>query len=425
VLVTVSDKRIAVDSDNDNVINYYNADVVTANDYYPFGMQMPGRSYSSGSKYRYGFNGKENDNEVKGEGNQQDYGMLIYDTRLGKFLSVDPLTEKYPWLTPYQFASNTPIQAIDVDGEEGGVPPKENKIVNLLISPTNLLSPDNNYGNIAMLPGAISGAKYTNIPSSNLIAYQAADATAVYSYINNLKSQGYIIGNIIFDSHGDHGTSFSVGNEKFSTGTEPALTKITSQATGAVIIMGCQMGKNNNNVLSNIAASMENSSDKAVIASEGWVSDWPGFLNNKNNKADIKRFVATLWDAPDHSFSDEVKKATPGLVRGLIGRKGYIRILTRRIMKEGISPSGAAESINGTKSYSPDDPTNGVLYAKVGKWVKVTPGGSKAIKGNFYLDSNGNYHNFKRRSFYQTVLGKIYKALTEKSHGGKKVNTGG
>ncbi len=42
--------------------------------------------------YRYGFNGKENDNEVKGEGNQQDYGFRIYDPRLGRFLSVDPLT---------------------------------------------------------------------------------------------------------------------------------------------------------------------------------------------------------------------------------------------------------------------------------------------------------------------------------------------
>jgi hypothetical protein len=39
---------------------------------------------SSGS-YRYGFNGKENDNEVKGAGNQQDYGMRIYDPRWGSF----------------------------------------------------------------------------------------------------------------------------------------------------------------------------------------------------------------------------------------------------------------------------------------------------------------------------------------------------
>jgi RHS repeat-associated protein len=79
-------------------------------------MQMPGRKLSGG--YRYGFNGKENDNEVKGEGNQQDYGMRIYDGRIGKFLSTDPLAKKYPELTPYQFASNRPIDGIDMDGLE-------------------------------------------------------------------------------------------------------------------------------------------------------------------------------------------------------------------------------------------------------------------------------------------------------------------
>jgi len=68
--------------------------------------------------YRYGFNGKENDNEVKGEGNQIDYGMRVYDPRIGKFLSVDPLRSKYPWYTPYQFSGNTPIQAVDIDGRE-------------------------------------------------------------------------------------------------------------------------------------------------------------------------------------------------------------------------------------------------------------------------------------------------------------------
>jgi hypothetical protein len=78
VLVTVSDKKKGIDADNNSVIDYYEADVVTANDYYPFGSLMPGRKFSGGN-YRYGFNGKENDNEVKGEGNQQDYGMRIYD----------------------------------------------------------------------------------------------------------------------------------------------------------------------------------------------------------------------------------------------------------------------------------------------------------------------------------------------------------
>jgi len=68
--------------------------------------------------YRYGFNGKENDNEVKGTGNQQDYGERIYDPRGGRFLSVDPLTKSYPMLTPYQYASNSPISGVDLDGLE-------------------------------------------------------------------------------------------------------------------------------------------------------------------------------------------------------------------------------------------------------------------------------------------------------------------
>lgn len=41
------------------------------------------------------------------------------DNTTGKrFLSVDPITGKYPMLTPYQFASNRPIIAIDMDGLE-------------------------------------------------------------------------------------------------------------------------------------------------------------------------------------------------------------------------------------------------------------------------------------------------------------------
>jgi len=84
-------------------------------------MIMPGRKFTAGTQYRYGFNGKENDNEVKGEGNQQDYGMRIYDPRLGRFLSVDLLSKKFPELTPYQFTSNTPIWASDIDGLEARI----------------------------------------------------------------------------------------------------------------------------------------------------------------------------------------------------------------------------------------------------------------------------------------------------------------
>ena len=78
---------------------------------------MPGREYQA-QPSRFGFNGKENDNDVKGFGNQQDYGMRVYDTRIGKFLSVDPLTKKFAWFSPYQFAGNNPNKFTDLDGAE-------------------------------------------------------------------------------------------------------------------------------------------------------------------------------------------------------------------------------------------------------------------------------------------------------------------
>jgi len=81
-------------------------------------MGWPGRKYNS-VEYRYGFNGKEKDDEGEfGSITNYDYGFRIYNPAIGKFLSVDPLTKQYPMLTPYQFASNRPIDGIDLDGLE-------------------------------------------------------------------------------------------------------------------------------------------------------------------------------------------------------------------------------------------------------------------------------------------------------------------
>lgn len=81
-------------------------------------MTLPERSYTSGSGYRFGFNGKETDKEYGAGGGTQDYGFRMYNPAIGKFLSVDPLFKSYPWYTPYQFSGNMPIRFIDLDGLE-------------------------------------------------------------------------------------------------------------------------------------------------------------------------------------------------------------------------------------------------------------------------------------------------------------------
>lgn len=80
---------------------------------------MPGRNDNVG-KYRFGFNGKESDDEIKGLKNSLNFDARIYDPRLGRFLSIDPDEQKYPYASPYLYASNCPIRLIDVNGKGPG-----------------------------------------------------------------------------------------------------------------------------------------------------------------------------------------------------------------------------------------------------------------------------------------------------------------
>ncbi len=88
----------------------------------PFGMLIKERSFSS-DIYRFGFNGYEKDNELKGMNNSIDFGARIYDNRLGRFYSVDPIT--YPYWSPFQYDGNSPIFIKDVLGMGIGDPQKK------------------------------------------------------------------------------------------------------------------------------------------------------------------------------------------------------------------------------------------------------------------------------------------------------------
>ena len=68
--------------------------------------------------YRYGFNGQEKDDEIKGDGNSLNFKYRMHDPRIGRFFAVDPLAPKYPELSVYQFAGNTPIWARELEGLE-------------------------------------------------------------------------------------------------------------------------------------------------------------------------------------------------------------------------------------------------------------------------------------------------------------------
>jgi RHS repeat-associated protein len=113
VLNVVTDRKIP-EFDATGDLAFFNAVVVGYSDYYPFGMQR----ISGGTLGRYGFNGMESIDEVSGAKNSYDFGARLYDPRIGRWLSIDPLASKYPSLSPYNFVNNNPIIYVDIDGKD-------------------------------------------------------------------------------------------------------------------------------------------------------------------------------------------------------------------------------------------------------------------------------------------------------------------
>jgi len=86
-------------------------------DYYPFGLQMPGRcSNTSNPNHLYKYSGKELDEEIGL--NWYYFGARYYDPEIARWMSVDPLAGKYPSLSPYVYCANNPLKYIDPNGKD-------------------------------------------------------------------------------------------------------------------------------------------------------------------------------------------------------------------------------------------------------------------------------------------------------------------
>ena len=103
------------------VDGFFTADLMSYSDYYPFGMQMPGRVFNSGD-HIYGFGGHLKDDEIKGIGNQMDFGGYGLDVRLGRRPNVDPEIAKFPWASSYAVFNNNPMFFVDPTGREAEPP---------------------------------------------------------------------------------------------------------------------------------------------------------------------------------------------------------------------------------------------------------------------------------------------------------------
>jgi len=114
VMVTISDRKIGVDENSDAVIDYYTAEVLTAQDYYAGGMLMPGRTYQAGAAfYRYSINGQEKTPEIAPNTTTAEFWQ--YDARIMRRWNVDP--RPTVGVSQYSVFNNNPIFHSDPFGD--------------------------------------------------------------------------------------------------------------------------------------------------------------------------------------------------------------------------------------------------------------------------------------------------------------------
>jgi RHS repeat-associated protein len=107
VLAVVSDKKIY------DATSGWAAQVLTAQDYYPFGMTMGGRSFTP-EGYKYGFNGQEKDVELGAYTAE----FWEYSANIGRRWNLDPVVS--PWESQYAVFYNSPIAINDPNGDDPG-----------------------------------------------------------------------------------------------------------------------------------------------------------------------------------------------------------------------------------------------------------------------------------------------------------------
>jgi RHS repeat-associated protein len=112
------DGKISIEEDPGNP----DSEIIQRNHYYSFGMRVdaPHFALSADPRGDYLYNGKELQEELGL--NWLSYGFRMYDPAIGRFPSVDPIADRFAFVSGFNYAENSPIMYIDLWGLQAAFP---------------------------------------------------------------------------------------------------------------------------------------------------------------------------------------------------------------------------------------------------------------------------------------------------------------
>ncbi len=175
--------------------------------YLPFGEDWVDQRNASWSA-PYTFSGKEKDVET----GYSYFGARYYDSGLSIWLSVDPMSDKYPNLTPYAYCANNPVILVDPDGREVEY---NSNIDIIIISAFRLVnSKFDNYVKILENSDDLYTFNY-NEDGKNSFRYDGSSLIISYSPTDALSAEGATLTSLLMHET-EHAMQFEHGEIGFS-----------------------------------------------------------------------------------------------------------------------------------------------------------------------------------------------------------------
>lgn len=279
--------RLSFSDDNGDAIAD-TSEIIEEKNYYPFGGEHSGyNNFVNGQEYNYRtFQGQESNKEFGL--NWTSFKWRNHDPSIGRFMSLDPLSEKFYYNSTYAFSENKVISYFELEGLES--------VLSITLGQEVKYRGD-------ILRAAHPDATHVNINSTSS---SSATSSFVDAFKNSSSSDPAGIGFVAIWGHGSSGKLYTNDNftssiktsnlEKLNTAIKNGEISFTGNAV--IFIGNCNAGTCSRNATTSLAQRLSEITGATVIGANDSVG--LGYPTANPENTSTMRYI--VWDPNSKEF---------------------------------------------------------------------------------------------------------------------------